>query len=413
MMLTHDAARALSRTPACRGSARRSAATASSPRCEMLWLDPDARARRAGVPRRDAGRPSRRRARRRAGQDPARDARRRDGGAGRGPVRPLLRQRRRHAAVRHAGRRLLPSAPATSTFMRAHLAARRARARLDRPLRRPRRRRLRRVRAAHAARPGAAGLEGLARLGVPRRRHAGRGADRAVRGAGLRLRRLAGGRASWPRALGDDGARRRAARRRPRRCARASRRRSGARSSAPTRWRSTATSGRAACARSNAGHCLFTRHRRRPERARAASPTACWATRCFSGWGIRTLAVGEARYNPMSYHNGSVWPHDNALIAAGLCALRVSTSGRCACSPGCSTRASPSTCTGCPSCSAASRGGRARGRRSTRSPARRRRGRRGRCSCCCRRPGADGRRLHRRRSRCRVRCCPRPSRCCG
>ena len=38
----------------------------------------------------------------------------------------------------------------------------------------------------------------------------------------------------------------------------------------------------------------------------------------FSGWGIRTVATGEARYNPMSYHNGSVWPHDNALIALGL-----------------------------------------------------------------------------------------------
>jgi glycogen debranching enzyme len=38
----------------------------------------------------------------------------------------------------------------------------------------------------------------------------------------------------------------------------------------------------------------------------------------FSGWGIRTLAVGESRYNPMSYHNGSVWPHDSAIIGAGL-----------------------------------------------------------------------------------------------
>ena len=38
----------------------------------------------------------------------------------------------------------------------------------------------------------------------------------------------------------------------------------------------------------------------------------------FSGWGIRTIARDEARYNPMSYHNGSVWPHDNALIAAGF-----------------------------------------------------------------------------------------------
>jgi len=38
----------------------------------------------------------------------------------------------------------------------------------------------------------------------------------------------------------------------------------------------------------------------------------------FSGWGVRTLSDREQRYNPMSYHNGSVWPHDNALIAAGL-----------------------------------------------------------------------------------------------
>lgn len=38
----------------------------------------------------------------------------------------------------------------------------------------------------------------------------------------------------------------------------------------------------------------------------------------FSGWGVRTLADSERRYNPMSYHNGSVWPHDNAMIAAGL-----------------------------------------------------------------------------------------------
>jgi glycogen debranching enzyme len=37
-----------------------------------------------------------------------------------------------------------------------------------------------------------------------------------------------------------------------------------------------------------------------------------------SGWGIRTLASDAARFNPMSYHNGSVWPHDNALIALGL-----------------------------------------------------------------------------------------------
>jgi glycogen debranching enzyme len=42
------------------------------------------------------------------------------------------------------------------------------------------------------------------------------------------------------------------------------------------------------------------------------------APKLFSGWGVRTLSASERRYNPMSYHNGSIWPHDNALIALGL-----------------------------------------------------------------------------------------------
>src|SRR3712207_9172581 len=40
--------------------------------------------------------------------------------------------------------------------------------------------------------------------------------------------------------------------------------------------------------------------------------------RLFSGWGVRTMAEGEGGYDPDSYHNGSVWSHDNALIACGL-----------------------------------------------------------------------------------------------
>jgi glycogen debranching enzyme len=67
---------------------------------------------------------------------------------------------------------------------------------------------------------------------------------------------------------------------------------------------------------SNAGHCLFTGIAE-PEHARAVATTLLEPI-SFSGWGIRTVASSEARYNPMSYHNGSVWPHDNALIAAGL-----------------------------------------------------------------------------------------------
>jgi len=67
---------------------------------------------------------------------------------------------------------------------------------------------------------------------------------------------------------------------------------------------------------SNAGHALFTGIAL-PERADAVVATLM-SPACFSGWGIRTLAATEARYNPMSYHNGSVWPHDNALIAGGF-----------------------------------------------------------------------------------------------
>ena len=67
---------------------------------------------------------------------------------------------------------------------------------------------------------------------------------------------------------------------------------------------------------SNAGHCLFAGVATQ-EHARRVATTLTDET-SFSGWGIRTVASSEARYNPMSYHNGSVWPHDNALIAAGF-----------------------------------------------------------------------------------------------
>jgi glycogen debranching enzyme len=67
---------------------------------------------------------------------------------------------------------------------------------------------------------------------------------------------------------------------------------------------------------SNAGHALLTGIAR-PERATRLAETLL-DPRSFCGWGVRTIAEGEARYNPMSYHNGSVWPHDNGLIALGL-----------------------------------------------------------------------------------------------
>ena len=67
---------------------------------------------------------------------------------------------------------------------------------------------------------------------------------------------------------------------------------------------------------SNAGHCLFTEIAE-ADHARHVSAQLL-GPELFSGWGVRTLGSSEARYNPISYHNGSVWPHDNALIAAGL-----------------------------------------------------------------------------------------------
>ena len=67
---------------------------------------------------------------------------------------------------------------------------------------------------------------------------------------------------------------------------------------------------------SNAGHCLYTGIASE-EHARQVAETLM-SDELFSGWGVRTLADSERRYNPMSYHNGSIWPHDNAMIAVGL-----------------------------------------------------------------------------------------------
>jgi glycogen debranching enzyme len=67
---------------------------------------------------------------------------------------------------------------------------------------------------------------------------------------------------------------------------------------------------------SNPGHCLYCGIVE-PRKA-AAVAERLMAADMFCGWGVRTLSSGSPAYNPMSYHNGSVWPHDNAIIAAGL-----------------------------------------------------------------------------------------------
>jgi len=67
---------------------------------------------------------------------------------------------------------------------------------------------------------------------------------------------------------------------------------------------------------SNPGHCLYSGIAS-PDRA-ALVAKALLRPESFSGWGVRTVAAGEPRYNPMGYHTGTVWPHDNALIARGM-----------------------------------------------------------------------------------------------
>jgi glycogen debranching enzyme len=67
---------------------------------------------------------------------------------------------------------------------------------------------------------------------------------------------------------------------------------------------------------SNPGHCLWSGIIDKDKASKVAARLL--APDMFSGWGIRTLSTEMARYNPLSYHNGSIWPHDNSLIAAGL-----------------------------------------------------------------------------------------------
>jgi glycogen debranching enzyme len=67
---------------------------------------------------------------------------------------------------------------------------------------------------------------------------------------------------------------------------------------------------------SNAGHCLWAGIADQKHGMRTAKTLV--GEEFFNGWGVRTVAATETRFNPMAYHNGSVWPHDNALIAAGM-----------------------------------------------------------------------------------------------
>jgi glycogen debranching enzyme len=175
-------------------------------------------------------------------------------------------------------------------------------------------RRLRRISPRRRERPGQSGLEGLPRRDLSCRWFDRARADGCMRGTGLRL---------CSEAL--RGARRAQAwqafaRRRPRFASdKLAERFEAAFWCEDIGTYALALDGQKRPCRvrtSNAGQVLFSGIAA-PEHAEQVTRDLMRPS-FFSGWGIRTVAREERRYNPMSYHNGSVWPHDNALIAAGF-----------------------------------------------------------------------------------------------
>ena len=276
---------------------------------------PAGRARRAEAARLLPGQDGRSARRRRARKNPARDARRRDGGAARGAVRAILRQRRFDAAVRAAGRPLC----------RAH----RRRGNAGRAVAGDRSRR-----CAGSTAPAIPTATALSNISAPPSRglanqgwkdsydaifHAdGRLAEGYIALAEVQGYVFAGKQLAARCARASRQARHGADSSRPKQGSwpSVSRKRSGARNSAPMRSRSTATRSRAGCAPRMPGSCCSAAWCAQ-DRARLVAADLM-RPHFFTGWGIRTVARGEARYNPMSYHDGSIWPHDNALIALGL-----------------------------------------------------------------------------------------------
>ena len=164
-------------------------------------------------------------------------------------------------------------------------------------------------------------------------------ADRAGRGAGLRLRREAPRRPSSHARSGATESSPSGSSGRPRSCARASTRPSGSSSAAATtRSRSTATSGRSTRSARTSATCSGAGSSRPAEVD--AVVDRLMGEELWSGWGVRTMSAGDAGFNPLEYHNGTVWPHDNSLIAG---ASRATAAGRrrSGSSGGCSNAAAP------------------------------------------------------------------------
>ena len=142
-----------------------------------------------------------------------------------------------------------------------------------------------------------------------------RAADRAVRGAGLRLRRQAApGRARAGRLGRRPGSPADSSARRTRCAARFDAAYWVDGAAATTRSRSTAEKRQVDALCSNVGHLLWSGIV--PEhRVETRSSSALLGEELWSGWGVRTMSTGDAGYDPLGYHTGTVWPHDCSLIA--------------------------------------------------------------------------------------------------
>ena len=195
--------------------------------------------------------------------------------------------------------------------------ARRAGAGLDRQRRRPRRRRPAGVQDQGAARLLQPGLEGRRRRDPARRRRAGQPADRLVRGPGPGRRRPSAPGPTCSTQVYGDATGAAAAARAGAPAGRADRDqvlvgRRGHLLPGPRRRQAADQVGGVQRRASCCGPAPST-----PERALLVARRLL-ADDMWSGWGIRTLSDRHAAYNPFSYQLGSVWPHDNALIAAGF-----------------------------------------------------------------------------------------------
>ena len=287
------------------------------------------RVRHAALPGPAAGQPGGSVHRGAAGQDPARAPAGRDGARRRDPARALLRQRRRDAALAGPAARDLALDRRRRAWSRELLPhAERALAWIDQ-LRRPGRRRLRRVRAdqptrdwrtragrtpatAYPSRDGSLAEPPIALVEVQ-----GYVYDAKVRMAGAV-------RAARPARAGGDAR----APRRPR-CATRSASASGWRSWARSRWRSTAPSARCPTVTIERRAPALEPGRRRRSRRAACRRRLCSAPICSRAGASAPWRPRTAVYNPMSYHNGSVWPHDNALARARHGAATGTRRGAC------------------------------------------------------------------------------------